>query len=144
MSSMSEPSAITGLPAPQVATQAVGNAGDAALDLEAVLLEDAGEVARGLEFLKAELAETEDRVHHDLRLLLHGIDLPHGVGLHGRFLLRGDTGLRPGAAEGNEKRESQFHRARRLLHDITSNLSFGLSHNCLFGLAANMSLPRWV
>ena len=55
MQSTSEPSAITGLPDPQRAIHAVGNAGDAALDGEAVLLEDAGQVALGLELLEAEL-----------------------------------------------------------------------------------------
>ena len=66
-----------------------GNAGDAALDLEAFLFEDSGEIFRRLEFLKSELAETEDAVHHHLRLLLHAIDLAGEIGLHrGLFLGR--------------------------------------------------------
>ena len=52
-----------------------GNSGNAALDLEAFLLQNAGEVLGGLEFLEAEFAEAEDAIHHDLRLLLHGVDL---------------------------------------------------------------------
>ena len=60
MPSMSEPSAITGLPDPHVADPRGRNAGHPSLDREAVLLEDAGEVLRRLEFLEAELAEAED------------------------------------------------------------------------------------
>ena len=69
-----------------------GNAGDAALDLEAFLLENAGEVLRGLELLEPELAEAEDAIDHDLRLLLHGVDLAGEVGLHGGLPFR--RGLR--------------------------------------------------
>ena len=60
MPSMSEPSAMTGLPEPQRRHPRGRNAGDAALDLEAVLLEDAGQVLGRLELLEAELAEAED------------------------------------------------------------------------------------
>ena len=45
------------------------DAGDAALHLEAVLLEHAGEVPRGLDLLHAQLPEAEHRVHHLLRHL---------------------------------------------------------------------------
>ena len=61
---MSEPSEITGLPDAPLRDQRGGNAGDAALDLEAVLLEDAGEVLRRLDLLHAELAEGEDLIDH--------------------------------------------------------------------------------
>ena len=72
---MSEPSAITGLPDPQRAVHAVGMPGDAALDGEAVLLEDAGQVLRRLDFLEAELAEAEDHVGHLLRHHAHAVDV---------------------------------------------------------------------
>ncbi len=64
-----------------------GNSGDAALDLEAFLLEHAGEVFGGFEFLETQFAEAEDAIHHDLRLFLHGVDLAGEVGLHGSFFL---------------------------------------------------------
>ena len=73
-----------------------GDAGDAALDFEAFLLEDAGEVFGGLEFLEAEFAEAEDAIDHDLRLLLHGIDLAGKVGLHGGLLFGRDFRLGEG------------------------------------------------
>ncbi len=71
-----------------------GNSGDAALDLEAFLFENAGEVFRSFEFLEAEFAEAEDAIDHDLRLLLHGVDLAGEVGLHGGFFFGCDLGLR--------------------------------------------------
>ena len=46
-----------------------GDAGDPFLDLEAVVAEDAGDVAGGLDLLEAELAEAEDGIHHHLRQL---------------------------------------------------------------------------
>ena len=52
-SSMSEPSEMTGLPSPHVATQAVGMPATPRSTLEAFLLQDAGEVAGRLELLKA-------------------------------------------------------------------------------------------
>jgi hypothetical protein len=68
MQSMSLPKAMTGPPVPlvQVAVQPVGQARDAARDLEAVLLQHAGDVFRGLDFLEAQLAEREDLVVHHL------------------------------------------------------------------------------
>ena len=75
MPSMSEPSAITGLPLPHVAIQAVGMPDDAAGDREAVLLENAGEVLRGLDLLEAELAEAEDRIDGILRQLGQSVDM---------------------------------------------------------------------
>jgi hypothetical protein len=44
------------------------DARDAAPHGESVLLEDLGQVARGLDFLEPQFAEAEDR-DHDLRLL---------------------------------------------------------------------------
>ena len=50
---------------------------DAVLHLEAVLAQDAGDVARGLHLLEAELGEGEDLVHHHL----HELAAPHHVRL---------------------------------------------------------------
>ena len=70
-----------------------GNAGDAALDFEALFFEDAGEVLGGFEFLEAQFAEAEDAVHHDLRLFLHAVDLAGEIGLHRRFFFGSDFRL---------------------------------------------------
>ena len=94
---MSDPSAITGLPLPQVATQAVGNPGHASLHREPVLLEDAREIARRFVFLKRQLAEAEHRIHHLLDLLRHGVHGFGGRGLHRRHAGRVGGG---GAAGG--------------------------------------------
>ena len=92
---MSEPSAITGLPDPQRGHPGGRNARRAALDREAVLLEDAGQIARRLDFLEAELAEAEDRVDHLLRQLGHLVDALDRFGLVARSSSRC-----PGAADG--------------------------------------------
>jgi hypothetical protein len=57
------------------------DSGDPVLNGEAVLLEDVGEVLRGLEFLEAELAEAEDRVVPFLDVFLHRVDLEADVAL---------------------------------------------------------------
>ena len=51
-----------------------GDSGNAALDAEAVALENAGNVPRGLEFLEAELAVAVDLIHH---LLGESLKLVH-------------------------------------------------------------------
>ena len=51
------------------------DAGDAALNAEALFFEDVGQILRGLELLKAKLAEAEDHIIHDLGLLLHRLDI---------------------------------------------------------------------
>src|SRR5436305_4018235 len=51
------------------------DAGDAALNTEAFFFEDVSQVLRGLELLKAQLAEAEDHIIHDLALLLHRLDV---------------------------------------------------------------------
>ena len=78
---MSEPSAITGLPDPHVAIHAVGIPAMPSLNREAVLFEDAGQVLRRLEFLKAQLAEAEDHVDHLLRGLVELLDTGSRLGL---------------------------------------------------------------
>ena len=52
-----------------------GNTGDALFDLEALFLENAGEVFRRLNLLKAELAKAENHVDHDLSFFRHAIDV---------------------------------------------------------------------
>ena len=74
---------MTGLPDPVLGHPRGRNAGDAGLDREAVLLEDAGEVLLGLEFLEAELAEAEDHVDH----LLAEVEHRQHVGADGLFQL---------------------------------------------------------
>jgi hypothetical protein len=59
-----------------------GDAGDAALDFEAVLFEDVGEVLGGVGFVVAELGVAEDCVDHDLDLLGAGVDAGDGFLLH--------------------------------------------------------------
>src|SRR6187455_147564 len=50
------------------------DAGDAALNRKAFLLEDASEVALRFELLKAELAEAEHRIDHLLGEVVHPVD----------------------------------------------------------------------
>ena len=79
MQSISDPSAMTGLPSPQLATQAVGMPATPRSNLEAFFLENAGQVFRGFNFLKSEFAEAEDHVVHHLGLLFHAVNLAHQV-----------------------------------------------------------------
>ncbi len=60
-----------------------GDSGDAALDLEAVFLEDVGEVFGGVGLVVAELGVAEDCVDHDLDLLGAGVDAGDSLLLHG-------------------------------------------------------------
>ena len=77
-----------------------GDAGDPFLDLEAVVAEDAGEVAGGLDLLEAELAEAEDGVHDHLGQLgaLGGALV--GDGAEGLEVLGGGLGGEEGEEEG--------------------------------------------
>ena len=63
---MSLPSAITGGARAPARHPGRGDARDPFLDLEAVVAEHAGDVARGLDLLEAEFTEAEDGVHHHL------------------------------------------------------------------------------
>ena len=54
------------------------NSRDAFLDLESVFLQDIHQVARGLDFLKAELTVAEDLIHHLLALVFHFLDVGRG------------------------------------------------------------------
>ena len=109
MSSMSEPSAITGLPFAPGRHPRGRNPGDAALDLEAFLLQDSGEIFRRLEFLESELAETEDAVHHHLRLLFHAVDLAGQIGLYGSFFLGRGLVLPKQTQGGNGENQRQTY-----------------------------------
>ena len=71
------------------------NAGEAARDLEAVLLENAGEVLRRLLFLDSELAEAEHLVDHLLREGRHAVDHVHRL-----LLQRGKLGVVRGQVDG--------------------------------------------
>ncbi len=93
-----------------------GDAGHAALDLEAFLFQDARQIFRGFELLEAQLAEAEDAVDHHLRLLLHGIDLAGEVGLHGSFALRRDFGLGKQASGGEQQGWETLEHNRRSFH----------------------------
>src|SRR5579863_9786632 len=64
------------------------NSGDAPLDLEAVFLEQAGQIARGFKFLKAEFAKAEDLIDHLLRKSLRLIDFGDRFGLERRKIRR--------------------------------------------------------
>jgi hypothetical protein len=72
--SMSEPSAMTGLPDPNRAVHAVGIPATP----RSLFLEDGGQVALGLELLEPQLAEAEDGVDHLLRQRRHGVDSRRG------------------------------------------------------------------
>ena len=65
-----------------------GDARGAARDPEAVLFEDAGEVARRLDLLEAQLAEAEHGVHHLLSERGQAVDVGRGL-----FLERGQAQL---------------------------------------------------
>ena len=97
------------MPDPHDATHAVGMPAYAALHLEAFFFQNAGQVFRRLELLEAQLAETEDAVHHDLRLFLHAVDLPGQIGLHGGFFFRGGVRLAERERAENWEREKDFH-----------------------------------
>ena len=63
---MSDPKEMTGSPLPQRANQAVGMPTGACSMAEAVLLQDARDVGRGLDLLLPEFGEGEDLVDHHL------------------------------------------------------------------------------
>ncbi len=81
MQSMSEPSAITGLPEPQLAIHAVGIPARFSCTVKPFFLRMSVRYLRRLELLEAELAEAEHLVDHLLREDRHVVD----VGRH--FLL---------------------------------------------------------
>ncbi len=81
MPSMSEPSAMTGFPDPHVAMNAVGNAGNAFLHREAVLLQHVDQIAVGLDLLEAQLGKAEDGIDHLLGEDAHRLDALERLGL---------------------------------------------------------------
>ena len=83
MQSMSEPSAMTGLPGSPRRHERGRDARDPFLDREAVLLQDVDQVAVGFELLEPELAVAEDLIDHLLRELALAVDVRDG------FLLQG-------------------------------------------------------
>jgi len=84
-----------------------GDAGDPFLDLEAVVAEDAGEVARGLDLLEAELAEAEDGVHDHLGQLGAFRGALVGDGSEGLEILGDGGGDQEGEREGGESGDSR-------------------------------------
>ena len=101
------------------------NSGDAALDLEAVLLEDAGEVFRRLDFLHPELAVREDLIDHLLDHLRSRVDLLRGFGLErvelcrARVLVLDGVGGVGGTASLSQRRcwSGEDERGKRELTD---------------------------
>ena len=90
-----------------------GDAGDAALDGEAFLFENAGQVFGSFEFLETQLAEAEDLVDHDLGLLGAGVDIAQEVGGEGGLFL----GLESGGKEEQERENWGAHRVwNRIAH----------------------------
>ena len=81
MPSMSEPSAITGLPLPHVAMNAVGMPATPSSTVKPFFLSSVDEVLRRLELLEAQLAVAEDLIDHLLREVLELLDLGGRFGL---------------------------------------------------------------
>ena len=75
MQSMSDPSAMTGLPDPHVAMNAVGTPAMPSWTANPFFFEDVDQVPVGLELLKAELPVAEDLVDHLLRELGAALDV---------------------------------------------------------------------
>ena len=156
MQSMSEPSAITGLPDPQSRRPRGRNAGDAALNREAFLLEDAGQVALRLELLEAELAEAEHRIDH---LLRKSRTLPVDLGRQLLLVLsqlwirrcRGDRGCRRrrlrGERQSGTERKAPYRGAGQSvnLHRPPPGSSADVTPPCRFlvsGLSTFVSRPH--
>ena len=85
---------MTGLPEPHVAVQAVGMPAMDSSMRNPLLLQDAGQVLRRLDLLKAKFAEAEDLIHHLLGEVLHSVDFTRQLGLVPRD--RGINHGRPG------------------------------------------------
>ena len=109
-----------------------GDTGDAAFDLEAVLLEDAREVLRRLDLLHPELAEGEDLIDHLLGHLGLGINGGGEVGLEAvgagvGFALCGENGGKEDNA-GDEAPNGGKHRI--LGCGVTEGVNRGLLGGC--------------
>src|SRR2546426_7521000 len=81
------------------------DSGDITLDLKSFLFEQPGEVFRCFEFLKAQLAKTEHRIDHHLRLFFHAVDLAGKIGFKGGFARGVDFGLREDASSSEQTKE---------------------------------------
>src|SRR5262249_35055253 len=84
------------------------NAGEPRLDPKSFLLQDTGQVLRCFEFLKSEFTEAEDRIHHDLRLLFHGVDLNSEVILQCGFLFGRDFLLPEYQTRSKKRKKKNF------------------------------------
>ena len=101
------------------------NAGDAALDLEAFLLQNSGEILGGFEFLEAQLAEAEDAVDHHLRLLLHAVDGAGEIGLNGGLFFRRGCALRAETYARSQQDGDKRVNGKASVHGfVTSRVAF--------------------
>ncbi len=114
---------MTGLPSPQEATQAVGMPAT----LRSILKPSFSRMP--VRYLvvsnswKPSSPKLKTLIDHDLRLLLHGVDLAGEVGLHGGFFIGGDFGLRQSAGGAEEQRESEFAHSGGVLLPVLFSLS---------------------
>ena len=98
MPSMSDPTAMTGLPDPPRGHPRGRNPGDALLDREAVVTQDLHNELGRLDLLESELTEAEDLIDHLLGELRAAFDVGDGFALepveprggNGGALLRGE------------------------------------------------------
>ena len=109
MSSISEPSEITGLPEPHVATHAVGMPATPRSILKPSFSRMPVRYFEVSNSWKPEFAETEHGVHHHLRLLLHGVDLAGQIGLHGGGLFGRNLILREGECREGKQKDKLTH-----------------------------------
>ncbi len=115
---------MTGLPLPKVATHAVGMPDTPRVDREAVLLEQSGQVLRGLDLLEAEFAEAEDRVHGLLGQLGQTVHVLGDTALHG-----GEVGLGGGGRRGlGGRRLRECGRGRRSQDEGCGSEDVGPNH----------------
>ncbi len=94
---MSEPSAITGLPEPHVAMNAVGMPAMPSCTVKPFFLSTSTRYRWVSNLLEAELAEAEDGIDHLLGEDLHRLDVLDRIGLEA---LGAGIILRPGASTG--------------------------------------------
>src|SRR3990172_12384211 len=112
-----------------------GDAGDSLFDFEPVLSQKGHEIARGLDFLKSQLAEAEDLVDHDLGELRHLAHLG-GCGVLELVFLIWSLSGRGESREPERHEDCERSRDHRFLL-----MRGGILYNCLTRIAsfANLS-----
>src|SRR5262245_22420957 len=90
------------------------NARDATLNFEALFFKNAGQILRGLVFLKSQLGEAENHIHHYLGLLLHCFDIFEELSL---VLLR-RIGLRLRGPRKDQAEHSNYSVPEKSSHSI--------------------------